>query len=108
MRSTRLRRCLEAQPFFESAVELFAKAGMDAEVGRTMVGQMDNLSFLSRFEDAVRLEQRARSTLGESRRSALPHRTLDIALGNLYYRLNRYDESLRRYDSALTKAITRF
>ena len=51
-----MRRCLEAQPFFERAVDLFSNPQLDGEAGRTMVGEMDNLSFLSRFEEATRLE----------------------------------------------------
>ena len=94
-----LRRCLEAQPFFERAVDLFIQAGMEAEAGRTMVGEMDNLSFLSRFEDAARLEERARKAL-EMVHDNRYLTTLEIALGNLYYRLNRYDESLLHYQSA--------
>jgi CHAT domain-containing protein/tetratricopeptide (TPR) repeat protein len=95
-----MRRCLEAQPFFEQAVDLFSQCDLDAEAGRTMVGEMDNLSFLSRFEEATRLESRARSAL-EKAQDGRYLTTLEIALGNLYYRLNRYDESLSHYQSAL-------
>ena len=94
-----MRRCLEAQPFFERAVELFVQAEMDAEAGRTMVGEMDNLSFLSRFEEATSLEGRARAALVKVKDSRYLT-TLEIALGNLYYRLNRYDDSLLHYQSA--------
>jgi len=95
-----MRRCLEAQPFFEQAVTLFSKSELDAEAGRTMVGEIDNLALLSRFEEATQLEGRARSALekaGDGRYLT----TLEIALGNLFYRLNRYDESLSHYQSAV-------
>ena len=98
-----MRRCLEAQPFFERAVELFSEAELDAEAGRTMVGEMDNLSFLSRFEEATQLEGRARTAL-EKAHDGRYLTTLEIALGNLYYRLNRYDESLIHYQSAQTSS----
>jgi hypothetical protein len=52
-----MRRCLEAQPFFEQAVDLFLKTQLNGEAGRTMVGEMDNLSFLSRFEEAHTLRR---------------------------------------------------
>jgi len=68
-----------------------------------MVGEMDNLSFLSRFEDAIRLEQRARSALEEAQDGRYLT-TLEIALGNLHYRLNLYEKSLLHYDSALAKS----
>jgi len=95
-----MRRCLEAQPFFERAVDLFSESALDGEAGRTMVGEMDNLSFLSRFEEATGLEGRARAAL-EKASDTRYLTTLEIALGNLYYRLNRYDESLIHYQSAL-------
>jgi len=95
-----LRRCLEAQPFFERAVDLFLEAQLSAEAGRTMVVEMDNLSFLSRFEEATRLEGTALAALEKAQDSRYLT-TLEIALGNLYYRLNRYEESLIHYQSAL-------
>jgi CHAT domain-containing protein/tetratricopeptide (TPR) repeat protein len=95
-----MRRCIEAQPFFERAVDLFSESELNAEAGRTMVGEMDNLSFLSRFEEATRLEQKARAALEKAQDSRYLT-TLEIALGNLYYRLNRYEESLIHYQSAL-------
>jgi len=94
-----MRRCLEAQPFFEKAVDLFTEAGFDADAGRTMVGEIDNLSFLSRFDDALQLQEKARIAL-KAANDARYLTNLEIALGNLYYRLNRYEESLVHYRSA--------
>jgi CHAT domain-containing protein len=94
------KKCAEAQPMFERAVELFSSAGRDGEVGRTLVVQMDNMSYLGMYEEAIQLEPRARAALekaGDSRYLC----TLEIALGNFYYRLNRFTESLSHYDQAL-------
>ena len=44
-------------------MDLFSKTQLNGEAGRTMVGEMDNLSFLSRFEEATHLEERARAAL---------------------------------------------
>jgi CHAT domain-containing protein len=93
------KKCAEAQPLFERAVELFNRAGLDSEVGRTLVVQMDNMSYLSRYEEAVRLEPRARAAL-EKAGDAHYLCNLKIALGNFYYRLNRFAESLEHYDQA--------
>lgn len=93
------KKCAEAQPLFERAAELFYSAGADPEAGRTLVVQMDNMSYLSMYEEAVRLEPRVRAALekaGDSRYLCV----LEIALGNLYYRLNRFTESLSHYDRA--------
>ncbi len=93
------KKCADAQPLFERAVDLFSSAGVDSEVGRTLVVQMDNMSYLSMYEEAVRLEPRARDALekaGDVRYLC----NLKIALGNFYYRLNRFAESLDYYDRA--------
>ena len=44
-----MRKSADADPFFARSVELFEKAGLPGEVGRTLVGQMDNLMYLSRY-----------------------------------------------------------
>ena len=94
-----MKKCVEAQPYFEQAVELFSEAGLDGEKGRTLVTELDNLIYLSRYEDAVRLEGPARAAL--QRANDPRHLTnLEIALGNLYYRLNRFSQSLSHYDAA--------
>ena len=93
------KKCAEAQPLFEQAVELFSSAGVDGEVGRTLVVQMDNMSYLSLYEEAIRLEPRTRAALekaGDTRYLC----NLEIALGNFYYRLNRLTDSLTHYDQA--------
>jgi tetratricopeptide (TPR) repeat protein len=93
------RRCAEAQPLFERAARLFSEAGLAAEAGRTRVTEMENLSYLGRYEDAIRLSGPARKALeaaGDARYLTL----IEIALGNLYYRLRHFTESLAHYDAA--------
>jgi len=94
-----MRRCAEAQPYFEQAVQKFSEAGLESEAGRTMVTEMENLTYLGRYEDALQLEGPARSALEK----VLDTRYLtliEISLGNLYYRLRRFSESLEHYDRA--------
>src|SRR5438552_11560782 len=55
-----MRKSLDAEPYFDKAVQLFEQAGLFAEVGRTLVGQMDNLMYLSRYSDALDKAERAR------------------------------------------------
>jgi CHAT domain-containing protein len=93
------KRSADAHPLFEQAVELFNSAGADREVGRTLVVQMENLSFLSRYEEAIRLEPRARAALekaGDTRYLCV----LEIVLGNFHHRLDHFTESLSHYDAA--------
>jgi len=94
-----MRRCAEAQPYFEQAVRKFSEAGLEPEAGRTMVTEMENLTYLGRYEEALKLESPARAALEkvqDSRYLAL----IDVSLGNLYYRLRRFSESLEHYDRA--------
>ena len=94
-----MRRSADADPFFARSVELFEKAGLPGEVGRTLVGQMDNLMYLSRYNEALAVAQSARNALEKVGDVQYLSR-LEIALGNLSYRLNKYSESLAHYDRA--------
>lgn len=94
-----MRKSADAEPFFHRAVELFEKAGLTGEIGRTLVGQMDNLMYLSRYTEALDVAQRARTALQKADDIQYLSR-LEIALGNLNYRLNKYNESLSHYDQA--------
>ncbi len=94
-----MRKSVDAIPFFEKAVELFEQVGLSGEAGRTLVVQMDCLIYLSRYDDALLAADRARTALEKSNDTQYMS-TLEIALGNVYYRLNRYGESLAHYDRA--------
>ena len=94
-----MRRCAEAQPHFEHAVQLFSEAGLVQEKGRTMVTQMENLAYLGRYEEALRLENPARTAL-EPAQDTRYLTLIDASLGNLYYRLRRFSESLNHYERA--------
>ncbi len=94
-----MRRSAEADAYFEKAADFFERVGLRGELGRTLVGQMDNLMYLSRYSEALDLAERARVALEEAQDVSYLS-TLEIALGNVYYRLNRYPESLSHYDRA--------
>jgi CHAT domain-containing protein len=94
-----MRKCAEAQPHFERAVQLFSDAGLAAEAGRTMVTEMENLAYLSRYEEAIRLEGPARAAL-EKVEDTRYLTLIEASLGNLYYRLRRFSESLAHYEKA--------
>jgi tetratricopeptide (TPR) repeat protein len=94
-----MRKSAEAEAFFDRAAQLFEQADLNGEFGRTLVGQMDNLMYLSRYPEALKLGEKARAAL-EKVNDTQYLSTLEIALGNLYYRLNRYNDSLAHYDRA--------
>src|SRR5438445_12553360 len=56
-----MRQSAEADPYFEKAAALFEEVGLSGELGRTLVGQMDNLMYLSRYTEALDLAARART-----------------------------------------------
>src|SRR5262245_15845865 len=58
-----MRKSAEAESYFDKAAQLFDEAGLAKEVGRTLVGQMDNLMYLSRYSEALEKANRARSAL---------------------------------------------
>ena len=94
-----MRRSTEAAQYFEKAVQLFEEGGQVGEVGRTLVGEIDNLMYLSRYAEALKAAGRARAAL-EKANDVEYLSTLEIALGNIYYRLNKYSDSLAHYDRA--------
>ena len=94
-----MRKCAEAQPYFEQAVNKFSEAELEAEAGRTMVTEMENLTYLGRYEDALQLEGPARSAL-EKAQDTRYLTLIEISLGNLHYRLRRFAVSLDHYDRA--------
>jgi len=64
---------------------------------------MENLTYLGRYEEALRLEGPARTALEEAQDTR--YLTLiDASLGNLYYRLRRFSESLEHYERARARS----
>ena len=64
-----MRKSHEAEPYFDQAVQLFEQAGLAGEVGRTLVGQIDNLMYLSRYSEALEAAERARQALEKANES---------------------------------------
>ena len=64
-----------------------------------MVTEMENLAYLSRYEEAIRLEGPARAAL-EKVQDTRYLTLIEASLGNLYYRLKRFSESLAHYETA--------
>ena len=58
-----MRQSAEADLYFEKAASLFEEVGESGELGRTLVAQMDNLMYLSRYTEALNLAVRARMAL---------------------------------------------
>ena len=98
-----MRKGAEAQPFFEKASDLFAEAGADREFGRTLVAQSENLMSLGEFERAQDLAEHAKGLLEAAEDGEYLPR-VHVALGNLFYRQDRFKDSLVEYDRAFDAA----
>ena len=97
-----LRRKYEpAREHYQTALGIYERLGKELEVGRTLNGSLQTLVYLGRWEEAFACAARAEeifTKLGERRHLA----RLDIAVGNVLHRLDRFDEAHQRYQRALT------
>ena len=91
---------------FDESARLFEEAGMAAEVGRTFSTSIQPLILLgeyARAEDAARRAREIFSRLGDEMRLA----RLEINVGNIYHRQDRFAEALASYERAYEQ-LTRF
>lgn len=96
---TNLKKCQEAEPFYETASRLFEDAGSWRELGRTEIIHAENLTYLSQYSEAQARASKAYGLLkayGDPDDLAKVH----IFAGNLFNRLNRYADALAEYDRA--------
>jgi len=89
----------EAIKMHERAADLFARAGEDAELARTLSGSIQPLLLLGRYDDALSACEGARAIFA---RQANTHRLarLEINIGNIYHRQDRFSEALACYERA--------
>ena len=83
----------------EEAARLFAKAGKPIEVGRTLSTSIQSLILLGEYPRAQAAAERARkifSRAGDDLRLA----RLELNVGNVYHRQDRFAEALRSYEQA--------
>jgi CHAT domain-containing protein len=83
----------------ERAQRLFESAGDEAEVARTLNASIQPLILLGRYDDALRAGAAAREIFertGDELRLAI----LDLNLGNILHRQDRFDEALEAYERA--------
>ena len=89
----------EAVQHHEKAARLFAKAGKPSEVGRTLSTSIQSLILLGEYPRAQAAAERARkifSGAGDDLRLA----RLELNVGNVYHRQDRFAEALRSYEQA--------
>ncbi len=83
----------------ESAAKIFEQTGNRLELGRTLSASIQPLILLGEYDRAFAAAQRAESCfreLGDSLRLA----RLQINIGNIFHRQDRFSEALVRYEKA--------
>lgn len=94
-----MKKCADAQPFYEKAAELFAEAGSDRDLGRMLCAEAENLTYLSQYDRARRLAEQSAELLTRAEDTEYIPR-IHVALGNLFNRINRFVEALAEFDQA--------
>jgi tetratricopeptide (TPR) repeat protein len=88
----------------EQAITLFEQIGDQAELARTLSGSIQPLLLLGRYDDALAAGERARVIFkeqGNVRRLA----RLEINIGNIYHRQDRFAEAVEFYERAYQELI---
>jgi CHAT domain-containing protein/tetratricopeptide (TPR) repeat protein len=90
--------------YFDKAVRLFAKAGKPIEVGRTLSTSIQPLILLGEYQRAEEASARAKEIFireGDDLRLA----RLQINVGNIHHRQDRFAEALRSYEQAYEQLV---
>lgn len=88
----------------EQAVRLFGKAGRSTEVGRTLSTSIQPLILLGEYERAQAAAERAREIFTREG-DGLRLSRLELNVGNIYHRQDRFTEALRCYEQAYERLL---
>src|SRR5580700_6942816 len=94
----------EANHLHAEAVALFEQTGEEAELARTLSGSIQSLLLLGRYDPALAAGERAGAIFqkqGNTRRLA----RLEINIGNIYHRQDRFTEALAFYERAYEQML---
>jgi len=94
-----LGRHRPALTLYKRAIRSFEVLGQDVELGRTLSVSILSLTLCGDYEAAFAAAERARAIFSE-RRDELRLARLDINVGNIYYRQDRFAEALDCYNRA--------
>ena len=99
-----LDRHATAIALHERAILLFERAQADTELARTLSGSIQPLLLLGRHDQALAHAERAREIF---RRQGNTHRLarLEINVGNIYHRQDRFSEALAFYGQAYDELL---
>ncbi|MBI3650214.1 MAG: CHAT domain-containing protein [Acidobacteria bacterium] len=88
----------KAYDFYESAIKTLQGARLIKEAAMIQKQQIDTLTETGRYTEALRVARSARRVLAQSDPVQLAQ--LEINVGNIYYRLDRYKQALEYYNKA--------
>ena len=88
----------KAYDFYENAIQTLQRAHLIKEAAILQKQQIDTLTELGRYKDALRVARQARRVLAQS--DPLQLAQLETNIGNIYYMLDRYKKALEHYDRA--------
>ncbi|MFQ5789143.1 MAG: CHAT domain-containing protein [Acidobacteriota bacterium] len=89
---------------YQKAAEVFHQCGDALEVGRTLSTSIQSLILLGEYDRAFTTAEKARrifSRFGDEKRLA----RLDINVGNIFHRQDRFPEALARYEQAYQQLL---
>jgi len=87
-----------------SAAALFEETGEKQELARTLSGSIQPMLLLGRYEEALAAAEKARSIFAEQGNSWRIAR-LEINIGNVYHRQDRFCEALEHYQFAYNELL---
>ena len=88
----------EATPLYDEAVNGLRSARLTTEAAIIQKQQVDALTHVGRYAEALRVARVARRVL--ARTDAVQLAQLETNVGNIYYMLDRYNKALEHYDLA--------
>ena len=94
-----------AEARYEASIEAYRKAlplleTNEAEAGRIYFGGLQPLIYLGRYDDAHEWAKRAK-TIFERHNDVARLARLDVNVGNIFFRQDKYEEALKNYQEAL-------
>ena len=87
-----------ANPLYEGAAKVLRSFKLATEAAIVQKQQVDALTHMGRYGDALRVARAARQVLAGTDRVQLAQ--LETNIGNIYYMLDRYKKALEHYDLA--------
>lgn len=96
----------EAIELHRTAADLFEKVGDKEELARTLSGSIQPFLLLGRYDEALAAGERARTIFFEQHNTWRLAR-LEINIGNVYQRQDRFSEAFQHYARAYEELIRR-